>query len=94
MTRLVSMVMLIVVALTAPVAAEAQPAGKVYRVGVLETISLVLNAANCDAFRHYGLEEDAAYLAEHIAAIPGRDGLQDLAADTVLRRSAYPAAES
>ena len=29
-----------------------------------------------------------------IGTIPGRDGLQDLAADTVLRRSAYPAAES
>ena len=29
-----------------------------------------------------------------VDTIPGRDGLQDLAADTVLRRSAYPAAES
>ena len=32
-------------------AAEAQPAGKVYRIGVLETTSPALNAANLDAFR-------------------------------------------
>jgi putative ABC transport system substrate-binding protein len=38
--------------LIAPLPVHAQPAGKVYRVGVLETISLVLNAANFDAFRH------------------------------------------
>ena len=37
--------------LAAPVAAEAQAAGKVYRVGMLETRSATLNAANVDAFR-------------------------------------------
>ena len=35
----------------APLPAEAQPAGKVYRIGMLETRSAALNAANLDAFR-------------------------------------------
>jgi ABC-type uncharacterized transport system substrate-binding protein len=42
--------------LTVPLAAEAQPAGRVYRIGMLETRSTVLNAANIDAFRQ-GLVE-------------------------------------
>jgi putative ABC transport system substrate-binding protein len=37
--------------LAAPFAAEAQPAAKVYRIGILETRSTHLNAANLDAFR-------------------------------------------
>jgi putative tryptophan/tyrosine transport system substrate-binding protein len=37
--------------LAAPLAAEAQQAGRVYRVGILETRSTTLNAANIDAFR-------------------------------------------
>ena len=37
--------------LTAPPLVAAQPAGKVYRIGVLETRSTDLNAANLDAFR-------------------------------------------
>ena len=40
-----------VVFLAAPLAAEAQPAGKVTRIGVLEPTSMALNAANLDAFR-------------------------------------------
>jgi putative tryptophan/tyrosine transport system substrate-binding protein len=43
------------VTLAAPFAA-AQQAGKVYRVGMLETRSTTLNAANIDAFRH-GMRE-------------------------------------
>jgi putative ABC transport system substrate-binding protein len=42
--------------LAAPLVGEAQPAGKVYRIGMLETRSTVLNAANIDAFRQ-GLRE-------------------------------------
>jgi putative ABC transport system substrate-binding protein len=42
--------------LVAPLAVEAQPAGKVYRIGMLETRSTVLNAANIDAFRQGLLE--------------------------------------
>ena len=42
--------------LAAPLAAEAQPAGKSYRIGMLETRSATLNAANVDAFRQ-GMRE-------------------------------------
>jgi putative tryptophan/tyrosine transport system substrate-binding protein len=42
--------------LTVPLAAEAQPAGKVYLIGMLETRSTVLNAANIAAFRQGLLE--------------------------------------
>lgn len=38
--------------LSMPFAADAQQVQRVYRVGVLETISPALNAANFDAFRH------------------------------------------
>jgi hypothetical protein len=37
--------------LAAPLAAEAQQAGKVHRIGMLETTSMALNAANLEAFR-------------------------------------------
>jgi putative ABC transport system substrate-binding protein len=46
--------------LAAPLLVQAQQVGKVYRIGVLERISPVLNAANFDAFRN-GLR-DLGYL--------------------------------
>jgi putative ABC transport system substrate-binding protein len=45
-----------VLLLTAQPVVSAQPAEKVYRIGVLETRSTVLNAANIDAFRR-GMQE-------------------------------------
>jgi putative tryptophan/tyrosine transport system substrate-binding protein len=42
--------------LAAPLAADAQPAGKVYRIGVLEVVPVASNAANLSAFRQ-GLRE-------------------------------------
>lgn len=54
--RPVATVSFILAALLASLAAEAQEARKVYRVGVLETTSVALNAANLDAFR-LGLKE-------------------------------------
>jgi putative ABC transport system substrate-binding protein len=42
--------------LAAPLAAKAQPAGKVYRIGMLERTSPGTNAANLEAFRR-GLRE-------------------------------------
>jgi putative ABC transport system substrate-binding protein len=42
--------------LAAPLASGGQQAGKVYRIGVLETAPIILNAANLDAFRQ-GLRE-------------------------------------
>jgi hypothetical protein len=52
----VAMVSLILAVLLASLAAEAQEAGKVYRVGVLETTPIALNAPNLNAFR-LGLKE-------------------------------------
>ncbi len=49
-------VMLALGILVALLAAGTQPAGKVYRIGVLETTSAALNVPNLDAFRH-GLRE-------------------------------------
>jgi putative ABC transport system substrate-binding protein len=49
-------VMLALGIFAASLAAEAQPAGKVYRIGVLERTSMALNAANLAAFRH-GMRE-------------------------------------
>jgi putative tryptophan/tyrosine transport system substrate-binding protein len=42
--------------LAVPLAAEAQQPGKVWRIGVLETLSATLNTANLDAFRQ-GMRE-------------------------------------
>ena len=39
-----------------PLAAKAQPAGKVYRIGVLDTLPMAQNGANLDAFRR-GMRE-------------------------------------
>jgi putative tryptophan/tyrosine transport system substrate-binding protein len=49
-------VMLVLGIFAASLAAEAQPAGKVYRIGVLERTSIALNAANFGAFRQ-GMRE-------------------------------------
>ena len=54
LTRLPTVVALVL--LIAPLVAGAQPAGRVYRIGMLETRSAVLNAANIDAFRQ-GMRE-------------------------------------
>jgi len=53
--RLIALVFALSLVL-APLPAESQPAGKVYRIGVLETRNAALNAANLDAFRQ-GLRE-------------------------------------
>jgi ABC-type uncharacterized transport system substrate-binding protein len=47
---------LILAGLSTPLAAAAQQPGKVYRIGMLETTSMALNAVNLDAFRQ-GLRE-------------------------------------
>ena len=55
--RLIGLAVILTLSLTlAPLAAEAQQTGKVYRIGVLETTSPALNTANLDAFRQ-GLRE-------------------------------------
>jgi putative tryptophan/tyrosine transport system substrate-binding protein len=42
---------LLLALVSAPLAVEAQQAAKVYRIGVLETTSVTLNAANLEALR-------------------------------------------
>jgi putative ABC transport system substrate-binding protein len=53
-TRLATAVVLLLFA--APLAAQAQQAGKIYRIGMLETAPMARNVANLDAFRQ-GLRE-------------------------------------
>ena len=55
-TRVRISIIVAVLLLTTPSAVRAQPVGKVYRIGMLETRSTALNAANIDAFRQ-GLRE-------------------------------------
>ena len=55
--RLIGLAVILTVSfILAPLAAEGQQAGKIYRIGMLETTSMALNAANLDAFRQ-GLRE-------------------------------------
>jgi putative ABC transport system substrate-binding protein len=54
--RLIGLVIFTLSLVVAPFAVEGQPTGKVYRIGVLETVSSTLNTANLDAFRQ-GLRE-------------------------------------
>jgi hypothetical protein len=51
-SRRLGTLLVILSCLSMPFPADAQQVKRVYRVGVLETISLVLNVANFDAFRH------------------------------------------
>ena len=73
--------------LAAPLAAEAQPAGKVYRIGVLESTSPALNAANLAAFqqelRELGYVERQNYAIEYRSADGRLERFPDLAAELV-----------
>jgi putative ABC transport system substrate-binding protein len=73
--------------LAAPLAAEAQPAGKVYRIGVLEGTPVALNAANLEAFRQglqeLGYVERQNYAIEYRSADGRPERFLDLAADLV-----------
>ncbi|OLB78938.1 MAG: hypothetical protein AUI16_02485 [Alphaproteobacteria bacterium 13_2_20CM_2_64_7] len=72
-----------------PLAARAQQAGRVRRIGVLETVSVMLNAANYDALRQ-GLRElgyvEGRNLVIEYRSADGRTGrFPDLAAELVRR---------
>jgi putative ABC transport system substrate-binding protein len=73
--------------LAAPLAAEAQSAGKVYRIGVLESTSPALNAANLAAFqqelRELGYVERQNYAIEYRSADGRLERFPDLAAELV-----------
>jgi len=73
--------------LAVPLAAEAQPAGKVYRIGVLEGTPVALNPANLEAFRQglqeLGYVERQNYVIEYRSADGRPERFPDLAADLV-----------
>jgi putative ABC transport system substrate-binding protein len=75
------------VLLAAPLAAEGQPAGKVYCIGVLEPTSMALNAANLDAFRQglreLGYVEGRNMRIEYRSADGRSERFPDLAAELV-----------
>ena len=87
MERRTFMSLVSAVLLAAPLAVEAQPAGKVYRVGVLETAPIVLNAANLDAFRQglqeLGYVEGQNLVIEYRSADGRADRFPDLANELV-----------
>ena len=73
--------------LAAPLVAEAQQAGKVYRIGVLETTPVAMHAANLDAFRQglreLGYVERQNYAIEYRSANGQPERFPDLAAELV-----------
>jgi putative ABC transport system substrate-binding protein len=84
------------VLLAAPLAAEAQLAGKVTRIGVLEPTSMALNAANLDAFRQglreLGYVEGRNMRIEYRSADGRSERFPDLAAELVRWQRALRAA--
>jgi putative tryptophan/tyrosine transport system substrate-binding protein len=73
--------------LIAPLAARAQQASKVWRIGVLETVPKAPNAANFDAFqrglRELGYIEGRNYVVEYRSADGRAERYPDLAAELV-----------
>jgi putative ABC transport system substrate-binding protein len=76
-----------VVALTAPLAADAQQKGKAYRIGVLEIVGESANAANLTAFRQglreLGYVEGRNFAIEYRSAEGRPERLRDLASELV-----------
>ncbi len=73
--------------LAAPLAARAQPVGKVYRIGILEAIPAARNAANLDALRKglrdLGYIEGRNLIIEYRSADGRAERFPDLAAELV-----------
>ncbi len=78
-------VILTVSFILAPLAAEGQQAGKIYRIGMLETTSMALNAANLDAFRQglreLGYVEGRNFMIEYRSADGRRERFPELATE-------------
>jgi len=74
--------------LAAPLAAEAQQTGKVYRIGMLERTSATINAANLDGFRQ-GLRElgyvEGKNLVIEYRSADGRDERSPILATELVR---------
>src|SRR5437667_11961027 len=78
---------LVVGVATGPLAARAQQAGKVYRIGILETVPAARNAANLDALRkglrELGYVEGRNLTIEYRSADGRAERFPDLAAELV-----------
>ena len=76
-----------VLILTAPLATEAQPTGKVHRIGVLEMVDAASNEANLGAFRQgmgaLGYVEGQTFVIEYRSADGRPERLSDLATELV-----------
>jgi putative ABC transport system substrate-binding protein len=86
MTRVLAMVMVVVVALAAPLATEAQPAGKVYRIGLLTTYYRpddIGPVAFRQELRRLGWIEGENIVIEVRSAEGKAERLSELAADLV-----------
>ena len=86
--RLIGLAVVLAVGLTlAPLAGEAQEPGKIYRIGMLETTSMALNAANLDAFRQglreLGYVEGRNFMIEYRSADGRRERFPELATELV-----------
>ena len=86
--RLIGLAVVLAVGLTlAPLAASAQQAEKIYRIGMLETTSMALNAANFDAFRQglreLGYVEGRNFMIEYRSADGRRERFPELATELV-----------
>ena len=88
-TRLTIAVVLVL--LIAPGGTGAQPAGKVYRIGMLETTAVTLNTANLHAFRlglkELGYVEGRNLVIEYRSADGRPERFPALASDLVRSRS-------
>jgi len=73
--------------LAAPLAAEAQKAGKLYRIGVLDSVGLAANQANLDAFRQglrdLGHVEGQHFVIEYRSAEGRAERFPDLVTELV-----------
>jgi ABC-type uncharacterized transport system substrate-binding protein len=78
---------LLLLSLAAPVAVDAQPSEKVYRIGILERTSPANNAANLDGFRRglreLGYVEEKNFVIEYRSADGRDDRLPALATELV-----------
>jgi ABC-type uncharacterized transport system substrate-binding protein len=82
--RLMLLVPLAVALLVVPLTAEGQQAGKIYRIGMLDTAPMARNAVNLDAFRQglreLGYIEGRNFVIEYRSG-DGRDGRDERAPD-------------
>ena len=87
MRRIGLAVILSVSLILAPLVAEGQQTGKIYRIGMLETTSMALNAANLDAFRQglreLGYVEGRNFMIEYRSADGRRERFPELATELV-----------